>query len=82
MLKLITSPSPISQGNEIIRVKRPFRCNNILCCPCLNQTMSIEFPVGVEVGSIEQKLSLCNPKFEITDAEGDVKYIVEGIHHA
>ncbi|XP_059082980.1 phospholipid scramblase 1-like isoform X2 [Tigriopus californicus] len=65
------------QGNEIVRVVRPFRCNNIFCCPCFNQNMHIEYPKGNVIGSIEQRISLY-PKYNVCDSKGDAIYTIEG----
>eukprot|EP00095_Tigriopus_kingsejongensis_P007488 maker-scaffold580_size130538-snap-gene-0.22 protein:Tk07488 transcript:maker-scaffold580_size130538-snap-gene-0.22-mRNA-1 annotation:"hypothetical protein DAPPUDRAFT_211709" len=65
------------QGNEVIHVRRPFRCNNIFCCPCLNQEMEVEFPKGNVIGKVDQKIAF-SPKYDISDGNGDVVYTITG----
>ena len=57
---------------------RPLRCDNCLCCPCLNQTVRVECPPGVAAGFIEQSATCFVPSFDINDAFGNTTYRLEG----
>lgn len=66
------------QSNIAIRITRPFRCDNCFCCPCINQVLEVECPPGNVIGHVEQNLNIYRPSFDICDANGDTKYVIEG----
>ncbi len=66
------------QDRNVMLLDRPYRCNNCICCPCINQTLSVECPPGVKVGSISQNTTMTTPSFDVRDAEDDILYKIEG----
>ena len=57
---------------------RPFRCDNCVCCPCLNQSVTVECPPGSPAGSNTQSVSCFVPNFDINDAAGNTVYRLDG----
>ena len=66
------------QDKAVILLRRPYRCNNCFLCPCVNQTLTVESPPGVEIGEVRQNFSMIRPAFEIADSQGEVVYRIEG----
>jgi len=62
---------------EVIHLNRPFRCTGC-CFPCYLQEVEVTSPPGTVVGYVEQKWSLCEPKFEIQDAQRNPILLIEG----
>ncbi len=62
----------------VITVRRPFRCNNVWCCPCFAQRLEVEWPPGQDIGMVDQNMSVFTPSFDVFDRDGNKTYIVEG----
>ena len=67
----------IFSGNELIHLYRPLRCSSCWF-PCCLQEMEVYSPPGNLIGSIQQEWSLCSPKYNILNAEGQVALTIEG----
>ncbi|XP_064394742.1 phospholipid scramblase 2-like [Halichondria panicea] len=65
------------QGTEVMRLVRPFRCDNTLGFCCL-QELEVQCPPGETIGWIKQNCSLFSPRFSVTDASGQVVYRIKG----
>ncbi len=62
---------------QVIRLVRPFRCDNTLGFCCL-QELEVQCPPGKTIGWIKQNCSLFSPLFSVTDANGQVVYKIKG----
>lgn len=62
----------------VITVRRPLRCNNCYCCPCLTQRLEVEWPPGADIGYVDQNLSVFSPSFDVFDASGEKMFIIQG----
>jgi len=65
------------QGQEVIQLNRPLRCQGC-CFPCCLQEMEVCSPPGNVVGSIEQQWSILYPRFLIKDLTGQPVLKIEG----
>ena len=54
------------QGQEVIHLNRPLRCQSC-CFPCCLQELEVSSPPGSVIGKIEQKWSIIYPNFVIKD---------------
>ena len=67
----------VFSGNELIHLYRPLRCSSCWF-PCCLQEMEVYSPPGNLIGSIQQEWSLCSPKYNILNADGQVALTIEG----
>lgn len=63
--------------NEVIHLNRPLACDSC-CCPCWLQSMEVSSPPGTVIGSIEQEWFICQPRYAIKNAAGDVVLRIRG----
>jgi len=63
--------------NEIIHLYRPWRCTSCFF-PCFLQVLEVYSPPGNLVGTVEQEWSVCEPKYSVKDAQGNVALTIEG----
>lgn len=62
---------------EVIHLNRPLRCSTC-CFPCCLQSLEVSSPPGTVIGYVNQLWSCIKPKFEITDADGNVALVIIG----
>ncbi|KAL0851246.1 hypothetical protein ABMA28_007087 [Loxostege sticticalis] len=62
---------------EVIHLHRPLAC---WCCwcPCKLQSVTVSAPPGTVIGTVEQKMSLWKPYYDIKNAAGDVVLKIKG----
>jgi len=65
------------QGQEVIHLNRPLRCQSC-CFPCCLQELEVSSPPGSVIGKIEQKWSIIYPNFVIKDQMGEPVLRIEG----
>ena len=65
------------QGQEVIHLNRPLRCQGC-CCPCCLQELEVSSPPGTTIGKIEQQWSIIYPKFLVKDQMGEPVLKIEG----
>lgn len=65
------------QGQEVINLDRPLRCQSC-CFPCCLQEMEVTSPPGTLIGSVEQQWSILYPRFLIKDETGQTVLRIEG----
>ncbi|XP_065226513.1 phospholipid scramblase 1-like [Planococcus citri] len=65
------------RGNEVIHLHRDF-----VCCSCgfsgCQQVLEVYSPPGNLLGTVVERWSFCSPKFDIKNANGDIKYKIKG----
>ena len=66
-----------NSNQEVIHLSRPLRCS-ICWFPCCLQTLEVSSPPGTVIGYVNQLWTCWRPKFEITDATGNVVLVIEG----
>ncbi|KAK7047721.1 Phospholipid scramblase 3, partial [Halocaridina rubra] len=69
------------QGQEIIHLSRPLRCNSWCCPESWLQSIDISAPPGNPIGSIHQEWSFCTPfagKFVVQNTSGDTVLRIHG----
>ena len=64
------------QGQEVIHLNRPLRCQGC-CCPCCLQELEVSSPPGTVIGKVEQKWSIIYPNFVIKDQVNTGCHLVE-----
>jgi len=61
-------------GQEVIRVRREFKCcagwNCCANCESCSMEVIVEAPVGTVIGAVKQECSFCAPTYGIFDSEG------------
>ena len=62
----------------VITVRRPLRCNNCYCCPCLTQRLDVEWPPGADIGYVDQNLSVYSPSFDVFDPQDEKMFVIQG----
>merc|ERR1719516_656259 len=62
---------------EVIHLNRPLRCSTC-CFPCCLQSLEVSSPPGTVIGYVNQLWTCIKPKFEVTDADGNVALIIQG----
>merc|ERR1719342_1300949 len=62
---------------EVIHLNRPLRCSSC-CFPCCLQSLEVSSPPGTVIGYVNQLWTCIKPKFEVTDADGNVALIIQG----
>jgi len=72
-----------NDGNEVLRLERPFRCCMYACFQCWypNHTSVIEVYTGeTYLGKILEVPSMCffHPSMEVIDAQGEKLFVVKG----
>ena len=65
------------QGQEVLHLNRPLRCQGC-CCPCCLQELEVSSPPGTTIGKIEQQWSIIYPKFLVKDQMGEPVLKIEG----
>ncbi len=66
-----------NNDQEVMYLDRPLRCQSCLY-PCCLQSLDVQAPPGNTIGTVEQVWSLCSPRFDIRDQNGDVVLTIEG----
>ncbi|KAH9518565.1 Phospholipid scramblase 2 [Bulinus truncatus] len=70
-----------NDDNHLLFLHRPLRCSSrcFYACCCLQQ-LSIISPQDTKesVGVVQERWSLCNPKYEFSDSFGSVKFTIQG----
>ncbi|XP_046287174.1 phospholipid scramblase 1 isoform X2 [Marmota monax] len=61
---LVQQQVEILEGQEIIILKRPLRCNSCFF-PCCLQKIEVQAPPGVPIGYVSQTWHPCFPKFSV-----------------
>ncbi|XP_064615196.1 phospholipid scramblase 2-like [Liolophura sinensis] len=67
-----------NQGQQLIKLDRPCRCQGSCCWCCYLQEMDIQSPPGVVVGKIEEIWTCVTPKYVIKDGTGQVIFNILG----
>jgi len=62
---------------DVLHLSRPLRCDSCFF-PCCLQELEVSAPPGEVIGYVRQKWTCIKPKFEITDADGNVALMVQG----
>jgi len=65
------------QGQEVITLDRPLRCQ-ACCFPCCLQELEVMSPPGTVIGTVEQQWSIIYPRFVIKDEAGNPVLKIEG----
>ena len=66
------------QSNEVIHISRPFKCCNVVCCPCNKHEVTVTVPSTEQVlGTIKQDWS-CLPSYSIFDGNGSKLFNING----
>lgn len=66
-----------ANGQEVIHLNRPLRCDSCWC-PCFLQEMEVTAPPGNLIGKISQNWSILSPSFDIQDHTGTTVLKIEG----
>ena len=66
-----------NEGQEVIHLKRPLRCQDC-CFPCCLQEMEVSSPPGTIIGTICQEWSIFHPRLLIKDCLGNPVFRVQG----
>ena len=65
------------QGQEVIHLNRPLRCQGC-CFPCCLQELEVSSPPGTVIGKVEQQWSIIYPKFVVKDQMGTPVLKIDG----
>ncbi|XP_077987657.1 phospholipid scramblase 1-like [Glandiceps talaboti] len=63
-------------GDEVLHLVRPIRCDACCCCCCLEKIM-IQTPIGEILGYVKQKCSLCGASYEVVDADDEQLFTIK-----
>lgn len=71
------------ENEEVIRMTKPFKCCSGMCwCAnannCCSETINIESPPGVVIGSVRQSKSFWRPYYEVFDLNGLSLFKIKG----
>ncbi|XP_002734807.2 phospholipid scramblase 2-like [Saccoglossus kowalevskii] len=71
-----------NMSQEVIRVKREFKCcAGCSCCACVDccsMEISVEAPIDTVVGYVKQSCSAWAPRYEILDANREPVFCIKG----
>lgn len=69
-------------GQEVIRVRRDFKCvfgcNCCAGCSCCSMEISVEAPVGQTIGYVKQQRSCLQPIYAVQDSESQTVLTIHG----
>lgn len=64
-------------GYEAMHLARPLACGSC-CYPCCLQSIEVQAPPGIVVGTVEQEWSFIIPQYKVKDTSGNVVLRIEG----
>ncbi|EDV39851.1 uncharacterized protein Dana_GF10228 [Drosophila ananassae] len=64
--------------NEVLHLRRPFRCEILCCFPSCMNAVEVSAPPGQVIGTVEQVCTFLRPKFNIRNSFGDIVLRIEG----
>lgn len=67
-----------NQGQQLLSLDRPLRCQGSFMWCCYLQEMDIQSPPGISIGGIRQIWTCWTPKYEVYDAQHQPLFIIEG----